>query len=97
MDALVIIAMLLLLAVLPLRFGHDSRERVPSEEERLAQRGFAWGSNESGQSRATRVRSSLRVFWVHLGRRVAAWANELTAGTDPADSPWPVLRDYPYR
>ena len=97
MEMFFVLGVLVLLAALALRFGHDSRERLPSEEERLAQRGFAWGSSEFGQSRATRVRLSLRVCCVHIARRVAAWGNDLAARTDPADSTWPALRDYPYR
>ena len=97
MEAFFVLGALVLLAVLALRFGHDSHEGLPSEEERLAQRGFAWGSSEIGQSRASRVRLRLRVCWVHLAGRVAAWANDLAARIDPADSTWPTLRDYPYR
>ena len=42
MDAVVILAGLAVLWLLMARFGHDSRERLRSPEERLAARGFTW-------------------------------------------------------
>jgi hypothetical protein len=43
MEALLIIGMLLGLAMLAPRFGHDSREHCASAEEAFARHGFAWG------------------------------------------------------
>ena len=42
MSAVVVIAALVVLWLLMIRFGHDSRDRLYSEEERLAARGFLW-------------------------------------------------------
>ncbi|HET6315775.1 MAG TPA: hypothetical protein VFG86_04910 [Chloroflexota bacterium] len=42
MEALLILSLFLVLAVLAARFGHDSRERLTSSEEALARHGFAW-------------------------------------------------------
>jgi hypothetical protein len=42
MDALLILGLLLLLALLAARFGHDSRDTLASSEEALARQGFAW-------------------------------------------------------
>jgi len=41
MDALLVLSLFLLLALLAIRFGHDSRGRVASSEEALASQGFA--------------------------------------------------------
>ncbi len=42
MEALLIIALLLALAILDPRFGHDSREHLISAEEGLARQGVDW-------------------------------------------------------
>jgi hypothetical protein len=42
MEALLIIGLLIALAILAPRFGHDSREHSASAEEAFAHRGFAW-------------------------------------------------------
>ena len=42
MDALLVLSLFLLLALLAARFGHDSREHLASTEEALAHQGFAW-------------------------------------------------------
>jgi hypothetical protein len=42
MEALVILGLFVVLALLAARFGHDSRERVASIEEALARQGFTW-------------------------------------------------------
>jgi hypothetical protein len=40
MELLVLLALLLLLDVLALRYGFDSRDRLHSDEDRLAAAGF---------------------------------------------------------
>jgi hypothetical protein len=40
MEALIILFLLILLATIALRFGHDSRPHVHSHEENLANAGF---------------------------------------------------------
>jgi hypothetical protein len=42
MDALLVLSLFLLLALLAARFGHDSREHLASTEETFAHQGFAW-------------------------------------------------------
>jgi hypothetical protein len=42
MDALLVLSLFLLLALLAARFGHDSREQLASTEEAFARQGFAW-------------------------------------------------------
>jgi hypothetical protein len=42
MEALLIISLLLTLAILAPRFGHDSREHLAGAEEVLARRGVIW-------------------------------------------------------
>jgi hypothetical protein len=42
MDALVVLSLFIILALLAARFGHDSREHPASAEEALAHHGFAW-------------------------------------------------------
>jgi hypothetical protein len=42
MEALLVLGLFLVLALLTARFGHDSREHPASAEEALARRGFAW-------------------------------------------------------
>jgi hypothetical protein len=42
MDALLILSLLVLLALLAARFGHDSREHLGSAEEAFARHGFIW-------------------------------------------------------
>jgi hypothetical protein len=46
MDALVILTLFLALALLAVRFGHDSREHLASSEEAFARRGFAWHGDQ---------------------------------------------------
>jgi hypothetical protein len=47
MDALVVLSLFLILALLAARFGHDSREHLSSTEEALARQGFAWHLDRS--------------------------------------------------
>ena len=47
MDALGILGLFLVLALLAVRFGHDSREHLASTEEALARQGFAWHGEQS--------------------------------------------------
>jgi hypothetical protein len=42
MAALVILVLFVALALLAVRFGHDSREQLASTEEAFARQGFAW-------------------------------------------------------
>jgi hypothetical protein len=42
MELLLLLALLLLLDLLALRYGHDSRDRLRSDEERLAASGITW-------------------------------------------------------
>ena len=42
MDALLVLSLFLILALLAARFGHDSREQLASNEEAVARQGFAW-------------------------------------------------------
>ena len=42
MEALLIVSLLIVLALVAPRFGHDSREQLASNEEALARWGFAW-------------------------------------------------------
>ncbi len=42
MDALLILSLFIVLALLAARFGHDSREHLASTEEAFARQGFAW-------------------------------------------------------
>jgi hypothetical protein len=42
MEALLVLSLFLVLALLAARFGHDSREHLASSEEALARQGFAW-------------------------------------------------------
>jgi hypothetical protein len=42
MEALLIISLFVVLALLAVRFGDDSREHLSSSEEAFARRGFAW-------------------------------------------------------
>ena len=46
MDALGILGLFLVLALLAVRFGHDSREHPASVEEALARQGFAWHGDQ---------------------------------------------------
>jgi hypothetical protein len=41
-EAIVVMALLVSLAVLSLRFGHDSRRGFLSKEEEFARRGMRW-------------------------------------------------------
>jgi hypothetical protein len=50
MEALLIVGLLLALAILAARFGHDSREHIASQEELLAQRGLAWAGSSRRSS-----------------------------------------------
>jgi hypothetical protein len=42
MDALLVLVLFVVLALLAARFGHDSREHPASVEEALARQGFTW-------------------------------------------------------
>ena len=44
MELLIVVIALCLLGLLANRYGHDSRDRFSSDEERLSAQGFAWGS-----------------------------------------------------
>jgi predicted phage tail protein len=44
MELLIIVIALCLLGLLANRFGHDSRERLRSAEERLSAHGFSWAA-----------------------------------------------------
>jgi hypothetical protein len=48
MDALLVLSLFLLLALLAARFGHDSREHLTSAEETFARQGFlkAWHGDQ---------------------------------------------------
>ena len=46
MDALLVLCLFLLLALLAARFGHDSREQLASSEEALARQGFVWHGDQ---------------------------------------------------
>ncbi|HEY3034605.1 MAG TPA: hypothetical protein VGJ54_08105, partial [Streptosporangiaceae bacterium] len=48
MDALLILSLFLVLALLATRFGHDSREHLASSEEAFARHGFlqAWHGDQ---------------------------------------------------
>ena len=46
MDALLILSLFLVLALLAARFGHDSREQLASSEEAFARQGFAWHGDQ---------------------------------------------------
>jgi hypothetical protein len=43
MEILVILSFFIGLAILAPRFGHDSRDRFSSDEDRMTRRGFVWG------------------------------------------------------
>ena len=47
MEALLIDSLLIALAVLAARFGHDSREHLASTEAAFARQGFAWQGDRS--------------------------------------------------
>jgi hypothetical protein len=55
MELLIVITTLCLLGVLANRFGHDSRDRLRSDEERMSAQGFAWGSQAEARAAAPRV------------------------------------------
>jgi hypothetical protein len=42
MEALLILCLFVVLAVLAARFGHDSREHLASAEEAFSGHGFSW-------------------------------------------------------
>ena len=42
MELIIAVAILVVLAVLALRFGYDSRDGIPTEERKLARRGTTW-------------------------------------------------------
>ena len=58
MDVIVILAFLVILGVLANRYGHDSRERPRSPEERLAASGFAWEDRPRPAAPASRATTS---------------------------------------
>ena len=43
MELIVVLGGFIALAVVALRLGHDTRERLISQEERFAHLGFTWG------------------------------------------------------
>jgi hypothetical protein len=47
MEALLILSLFLVLALLAARFGHDSREHLASSEEGFARQGFAWHADQA--------------------------------------------------
>ena len=55
MEPVIVVVALLLLGVLANGFGHDSRDRLSSDEERLSAQGFAWGSQADPHAAARRV------------------------------------------
>jgi hypothetical protein len=46
MDALLVLSLFILLALLAARYGYDSREHPSSVEEALARHGFAWHADQ---------------------------------------------------
>ena len=66
MELLIVVIALCLLGLLANRYGHDSRDRFSSDEERLSAQGFAWGSRAGPPARlALRSRVPHR-GWRHL-------------------------------
>ena len=55
MEPVIVVGALLLLGVLANRFGHDSRDGLRSDEERLSAQGFAWGCQADPHAAAPRV------------------------------------------
>jgi branched-chain amino acid transport system substrate-binding protein len=55
MELLIVVAALFLLGLLANRYGHDSRDRSSSDEERLSAQGFAWDSQAGPHAAAPRV------------------------------------------
>jgi hypothetical protein len=51
MELLIVVIALCLLGLLANRYGHDSRDRFSSDEERLSAQGFAWGSRAGPPAR----------------------------------------------
>jgi hypothetical protein len=47
MDALLVLSLFLVLALLAARFGRDSRVHLASTEEAFARQGFAWPGDQS--------------------------------------------------
>jgi hypothetical protein len=47
MDALLVLSLFLVLALLAARFGRDSRGHLASTEEAFARQGFAWHGDQS--------------------------------------------------
>jgi hypothetical protein len=73
MEALVILGLVAGLAVLSPRFGHDSRERLQSNEEKLARFGFTWGKPAPRPVRKPRHR--VRHQLARPLYALAAWLN----------------------
>jgi hypothetical protein len=73
MEALVILGIIGGLAVLSPRFGHDSRERLQSNEEQLARLGVTWGNAAPQPVRTPRHR--VRHQLARLLYALAAWLN----------------------
>jgi hypothetical protein len=46
MDALLVLSLFIVLALLAARFGHDSREQLATSEQVLARQGFAWHGDQ---------------------------------------------------
>ena len=47
MEIVILVTVLIALGVLAHRYGHDSRERLSSAEERLARAGFRWADGSA--------------------------------------------------
>ena len=47
MEIVILVTVLSALGVLAYRYGHDSRERLSSAEERLARGGFRWADGST--------------------------------------------------
>jgi hypothetical protein len=46
MDALLVLSLFIVLALLAARFGHDSREQLATGEEALPRQGFVWHGDQ---------------------------------------------------
>ena len=71
MELLIVVAALCLLGLLAKRYGHDSRDRFSSDEERLSAQGFAWGSQADPHAAARRV--AARPIRLALLSRMPHW------------------------
>ena len=71
MEILVIVSFFIGLAILAPRFGHDSRDRLASDEDGMAARGFAWGDEADPHAAAPRV--AARPARLALPSRMPRW------------------------